>query len=66
MFKAPPISSYLTAGAASAAGRSAVACSRQTDLAAVTNSLVTMTMEEPRGDNVVRPKVTRPALRPTK
>ncbi|XP_067937887.1 zinc finger SWIM domain-containing protein 8-like [Watersipora subatra] len=61
LFKAPPISSYLTPGAGVSSGR---ASSRQADITAVSSGFVSMTLGELRGDNVVRPRVYR-ATRPT-
>jgi len=61
LFKAPPISSYISTGNTSA-GRPSAAYSGRDIIASIgqmTRNLVSLTMDEPRGDNVVRPKANR-------
>ena len=68
LFKAPPISSYLSPAGAKASSSSttegSTAQGPSDDMNNLSNHLVNMTMEEPRGDNVVRPKVNRTSTRP--
>lgn len=59
LFKAPPISSYLSSNAAGVAARGGASGQRQTDLSAVTSRILNLTTEEARGDNSVRSRANR-------